>query len=377
MTTALGTSQALVVPFLDLKQQYRNLGPELLDAIHEVLNTAYYIQGPKVLEFEQAFAEYCEVKQAIAVDSGSAALHLTLLALDIGPGDEVVVPTNTFIATAAAVQATGARPVFVDAEPDTWQMDVRKVAEVITSRCRAVIGVHLYGQPLSLAHLATVCREKGVALIEDAAQAHGARFEGRRIGSFGRAACFSFYPGKNLGAFGDGGLIATDDAKLGERVRRLRDHGRLSKYEHVEVGFNYRMDAIQGVVLNHKLCFLDQWNKSRQDWASKYRESLANLPLRLPAITPQTESVHHLFPVCCVSRDLLATYLASCGIETGVHYPIPLHLQPAFQHFGHKKGDFPVAEKIGQQVLSLPIFPEMTEQQFEHVCRSITNFFEN
>jgi len=377
MTITRDTVQTLAVPFLDLKQQYRNLGPELLEAIHDVLDTAYYIQGPKVIEFEQAFAEYCEVKQAIAVDSGSAALHLTLLALDVGLGDEVVIPTNTFIATAAAVHVAGARPGFVDADPDTWQMDVRKVAEAITDRCRAVIGVHLYGQPLSLADLSTVCREKGIPLIEDAAQAHGARFEGRRIGSFGRASCFSFYPGKNLGAFGDGGLIATDDAKLAERVRRLRDHGRLSKYEHGEVGLNYRMDAIQGVVLSHKLRFLDQWNKSRRVWASRYRECLAKLPLRLPAIMSQTESVHHLFPVRFVSRDALAKALSSRGIETGVHYPLPLHLQPAFQYLGYKKGDFPVAERIGQEILSLPIFPEMAEQQFEHVCRSITDFFEN
>ena len=377
MTRAIEAPHNLAVPFLDLKQQYRDLGPGLLELIQEVLSTASYIQGPKVLEFERAFAEYCGVHHAIAVDSGSAALHLTLLALDIGPGDEVVVPTNTFIATAAAVHVTGARPVFVDADPHTWQMDVRKVEEAITSRCRAVIAVHLYGQPLSLRLLANVCAEKGVSLVEDAAQAHGARFEGKRVGSFGRAGCFSFYPGKNLGAFGDGGVITTDDVKLAERVRRLRDHGRLTKYEHREVGFNYRMDAIQGVVLRYKLSFLDQWNESRRVWARKYRDRLAKLSLRLPAPIPQTEPVHHLFPICSDSRDALATFLGSCGIETGVHYPIPLHLQPAFQYLGHKRGDFPVAENIGREILSLPIFPEMTEQQFEHVCHSIADFFEN
>ncbi len=377
MTTALEAPHSLAVPFLDLKQQYRNLRPGLLEEIREVLDTAYYIQGPKVVDFEQAFAEYCLVKQAVAVDSGSAALHLVLLALDVGPGDEVVVPTNTFIATAAAVHVTGARPVFVDADPDTWQMDVRKVEDAITDCCRAVIGVHLYGQPLPLAPLMNVCTERDIPLVEDAAQAHGARFEGRRVGSFGRAACFSFYPGKNLGGFGDGGLIATNDANLAERVRRLRDHGRLTKYEHGEVGFNYRMDAIQGVVLRYKLRFLDEWNGSRRVWAKKYRERLARLPVRLPAPIPETEPVHHLFPVCCGSRDALAKFLGDRGVETGVHYPIPLHLQPAFRHLGYKRGDFPVAEKIGQEILSLPIFPEMTEQQFEHVCRSIADFFEH
>lgn len=377
MTTTLETPHGVAVPFLDLKQQYRNLGSDLTDAIQEVLDAAYYIQGPRVVEFEQAFAEYCGVKDAIAVDSGSAALQLALLALDIGPGDEVVVPTNTFIATAAAVHVTGARPVFVDADPETWQMDSRSVAQAITNRCRAVIGVHLYGQPVSVSDLLTVCQEKGVALVEDAAQAHGALFGGRRVGSFGRAACFSFYPGKNLGAFGDGGLITTDDAKIAERIRRLRDHGRSSKYEHTEVGFNYRMDAIQGVVLRYKLRFLDGWNDSRRTLAKRYRERLAKLPLRLPVPIAQSEPVHHLFPVCCDSRDALATFLGSRGIETGVHYPIPLHLQPAFRHLGHNEGDFPAAERIGQEVLSLPIFPEMTEQQLEHVCHSITDFFEN
>jgi len=376
MTTTIETPYSLAVPFLDLKQQYRNLGHALLQEIHELLDSAYYIHGPKVEEFERAFAEYCGVERAIAVDSGSAALHLALLAFDIGPGDEVVVPTNTFIATAAAVHVTGARPVFVDADPETWQMDAQRVCDAISDRCRAVIGVHLYGQPLCLASLLDICSEKHIPLIEDAAQAHGARVEGRRVGSFGRAGCFSFYPGKNLGAFGDGGLVATNDSKLAERIRRLRDHGRLTKYEHGEVGFNYRMDAIQGVVLRYKLGFLDDWNESRRSWAKRYRERLAGLPLCLPAPIPETEPVHHLFPLCCSSRDRMAMFLRDRGIETGVHYPIPLHLQPAFRHLGYKRGDFPVAEKIGEEILSLPIFPEMTEQQFEHVCRSITNFFE-
>ena len=371
MSSTFEAAQSVAVPFLDLRQQYRNLGQGLNEAIQGVLNSAYYIQGPKVAEFEQAFAEYCGVKQAIAVDSGTAALHLTLVALGVGPGDEVVVPTNTFIATAAAVHVTGARPVFLDAHPDNWQMDVRKLSEVITQRCRAVIGVHLYGQPVSLMSLAHTCAEKGISLIEDAAQAHGARCGDRRVGSFGRAACFSFYPGKNLGAFGDGGLIATDDVELAERTRRLRDHGRLSKYEHDEVGFNFRMDAIQGTVLNYKLRFLDEWNQRRRFWAERYRERVAGLPLRLPQPIPQTEPVHHLFPVCCDSRDALAQFLASRGIETGVHYPIPLHLQPAFRHLGHQRGDFPVAEACARECLSLPLFPHLNEAQVAWVCESV------
>jgi dTDP-4-amino-4,6-dideoxygalactose transaminase len=366
--------QSVAVPFLDLQQQYRNLAQGLNEAIQGVLTSANYIQGPRVADFERAFAEYCGVKEAIAVDSGTAALHLTLVALDIGPGDEVVVPTNTFIATAAAVHATGAKPVFVEADPENWQMGVSKLADLITARCRAVIGVHLYGQPLLLQDALNICAEKDIHFIEDAAQAHGARFGDRRVGSFGRAACFSFYPGKNLGSFGDGGAITTDDLELSARIRRLRDHGRLNKYEHQEVGFNYRMDEIQGTVLNYKLGFLDEWNQKRRFWAARYREELGKLPLCFPATIPGTQPVHHLFPVLCLRRDALAEFLRGRDIQTGVHYPIPLHLQPAFRGLGYKKGDFPVAEKIGAEVLSLPIFPEMTEQQFEHVCQSTVDF---
>jgi dTDP-4-amino-4,6-dideoxygalactose transaminase len=375
MATTYDAVQSVAVPFLDLQQQYRNLAQGLDEAVQTVLASANYIQGPKVAEFERAFAQYCGVKEAIAVDSGTAALHLTLLALDIGPGDEVVVPTNTFIATAAAVHATGASPVFLETDPENWQMDVRKLGDAITARCRAVIGVHLYGQPLLLPPALKICAEKGIHFIEDAAQAHGARFGDRRVGSIGRAACFSFYPGKNLGAFGDGGAITTDDLELSTRIRRLRDHGRLSKYEHLEVGFNYRMDAIQGAVLNYKLGFLDEWNQQRRFWAARYEEQLAKLPLRFPEGISDTEPVHHLFPVRCERRDALATFLGSRSIQTGIHYPIPLHLQPAFRCLGHKRGDFPIAEKIGDEVLSLPIFPEMTEQQFEHVCHSTADFF--
>jgi dTDP-4-amino-4,6-dideoxygalactose transaminase len=375
MATTCDAIQNVAVPFLDLQQQYKNLAPGLNEAVHGVLTSANYIQGPKVAEFERAFAEYCGVQEAIAVDSGTAALHLTLLALDIGPGDEVVVPTNTFIATAAAVCATGATPVFLEADPENWQMDVGKLPEVLSARCRAVIGVHLYGQPLLLQPALKICADKNIHFIEDAAQAHGARFGDRRVGSIGRAACFSFYPGKNLGAFGDGGAVTTDDLVLSARIRRLRDHGRITKYEHDEVGFNYRMDSIQGAVLNYKLGFLDGWNEKRRLWATRYREHLASLPLRLPADIANTEPVYHLFVVRCARRDALGKFLGARDIQTGIHYPIPLHLQPAFRSLGYKWGDFPIAEKIGDEVLSLPIFPEMTEQQFEHVCHATTDFF--
>jgi dTDP-4-amino-4,6-dideoxygalactose transaminase len=375
MQNVFEATEILPVPLLDLKLQYRQLQSGLDNVIGPLLASANYIEGEPVVEFEKAFACYCAAKECIAVDSGTAALHLVLLALGIGSGDEVIVPTNTFIATAAAVHLTGARPVFVDSDPQTWQMDLQIVKASLSARCRAIIAVHLYGQPVLLEEIENLCRSNGLELIEDAAQAHGARIGDRRVGSFGTASCFSFYPGKNLGAFGDGGAITTSRVDLAERVRSLRNHGRLTKYEHAEVGFNYRMDAIQGAVLNYKLGFLDDWNQQRRFWAARYKEQLAKLPLRLPASISETEPVHHLFPVRCERRDALAEFLKGRAIQTGIHYPIPLHLQPAFQCLGYKRGDFPIAEKIGDEVLSLPVFPEMTEQQFEHVCHSTADFF--
>lgn len=375
MQNILDAIEVLPVPLLDLRLQYRQLKEDLDRVIEPLLASANYIEGSPVLEFEQAFGAYCGVNEAIAVDSGTAALHLVLLALGIGRGDEVIVPTNTFIATAAAVHLVGARPVFVDADPETWQMDLRAVKASISPHCRAIISVHLYGQPLQMNELQRICREKRLELVEDAAQAHGARCGERRVGGFGTAACFSFYPGKNLGAFGDAGAITTNQSHLAERLRSLRNHGRLTKYAHAEVGFNYRMDALQGAVLHYKLSFLDGWNERRRYWADRYRERLRGLPVLLSNPIPETQHVYHLFTLRCEQRDQLAQFLADRGIQTGIHYPIPLHLQPAFRHLGHKKGDFPVAERIADEILSLPIFPEMAEQQFEHVCRSVAAFF--
>ena len=363
------------VPFLDLKQQFRNLESAFRDSIWPLLQSASFIEGAPVADFEKQFAAFCEVQHAVALDSGTAALHLALLALNIGRGDEVVCPTSTFIATAAAVAVTGAKPVFVDADPSHWEIDAAKLSQAIGPNCKAVIAVHLYGQPADLNAIKQVCADKHVHLIEDAAQAHGARYHRRRIGSFGDIACFSFYPGKNLGAFGDGGAAVTNNPDLAERMRRLRNHGRMTKYEHGEVGFNFRMDAIQGAALSVKLPHLDVWNERRRSLAKRYREGLASLPLELPAPISQTEPVHHLFPVLTPHRDRLGEFLRQRSIETGVHYPVPLHLQPAFKHLGYKRGDFPVTERIGDQEISLPIFPEMTDQQFNWVCQSLKAFF--
>jgi len=375
MANTIETRNAVRVPFLDLKLQMKRLGSGLREAVWSTLESAAFIEGKPVLEFERAFAVYCGTSDAVAVDSGTAALHLALHALGVAQGDEVVVPANTFIATAAPVHQVGARPVFVDSDEHSWQMDIQQVKRAIGPRCRAVIAVHLYSQPLLVRELRSICDEKNVPLIEDAAQAHGARYGKEKIGGFGRLACFSFYPGKNLGAYGDGGMITTNDTDLATRLRRLRNHGRTTKYEHSEVGFNYRMDAVQATVLNFKLPFLDDWNASRRYWAGRYRERLSATPLTLPALIPDTEPVYHLFTVRCTCRDKLASFLAERAIETGVHYPVPLHLQPAFRFLGYSEADFPVAEAICREIISLPIFPEMTEHQFEHVCESIDEFF--
>jgi len=375
MPNTIETRSAVKVPFLDLKLQMKNLGRGLQEAVWSTLESAAFIEGRPVTEFEQAFATYCGTSEAVAVDSGTAALHLALHGLGIGQGDEVVVQANTFIATAAPVHQVGAKPVFVDSDEHTWQMDRRQVERAIGPHCRAVIAVHLYGQPLPVRELQEICERKNVALIEDAAQAHGARYGEERAGSFGKLACFSFYPSKNLGAYGDGGMITTNDTDLAARLRRLRNHGRTTKYEHSEIGFNYRMDAVQATVLNFKLPFLDEWNAARRYWAGRYRERLSEAPLRLPALIPDTEPVYHLFTVRCARRDQLASFLADRSIETGVHYPVPLHLQPAFRFLGHAVEDFPVAEAIARETISLPMFSEMTEQQFEHVCESMDEFF--
>jgi len=366
----------LKVPFLDLKTQYANLRKELLPEILECLDQAVYIDGEAVREFENSFAAYCETPCCVALASGTAALHLSLLALDIGPGDEVIVPANTFIATAAAVSMTGARVVPADSSPATWLLDPNDLEERITSRTRAVIAVHLYGSPVDMDAVSEICTRKNILLIEDAAQAQGARYHGRRIGSFGEIACFSFYPAKNLGAFGDAGAITTHNPALADRIRSLSNHGRSQcKYEHGQVGYNYRMDELQGIVLHAKLKKLESWNAKRRSLAEAYRARLGGLPIEFYEVSPAGEAVYHLMAICCDENQALAQYLKTHQIECGFHYPIPVHLQAAFRHLSLGPGSFPVAERIARRTLSLPIFPEMTEDQFEHVCACIRDFY--
>jgi dTDP-4-amino-4,6-dideoxygalactose transaminase len=369
--TALATKVGTRVPFLDLQQQHANLKAELAPALERALERAAYIDGPAVKEFEAAFARYCDTSECVALDSGTAALHLTFLALGIGPGDSVIVPTNTFIASAAAVAMAGATVVPVDSDSTTWLMDLNQVEDRITSKTKAVLAVHLYGQLLQMDPLRDICDRNGVYLVEDAAQAHGGRYQGQRAGSLGKVGCFSFYPAKNLGAYGDGGAITTNDSALAERIRRLANHGRVNKYEHGELGWNFRMDEIQGVVLRHKLPYLDGWNQRRRELARQYRVRLGDLPVRMYESPAECEATYHLMVICTHDPQNLATRLAEMGIETGFHYPIPVHLQPAFRALGYKAGDFPVAETICKQALSLPIFPEMTNEQLNFVCDAV------
>jgi dTDP-4-amino-4,6-dideoxygalactose transaminase len=355
------------VPLVDLRGQVARLREEVFQALEEVADSGVFTLGPRVAAFEAAFAGHVGVKHCIAVNSGTSALHLALLGAGVGPGDEVITVPMTFIATAWAISYVGATPVFVDVDPATYTLDVGQVENRITPRTRALLPVHLYGQPADMGPLLDIGRRHGIAVIEDAAQAHGARYRDRGVGSLGLCGCFSFYPGKNLGAFGEGGAVVTDNDPIATRLRALRDHAQEKRYHHQEIGFNYRMDAFQGAVLGVKLKYLERWTEARSLLAGRYKKSLAGLPLQLPAEAPDRRHVWHLFVVRHPGRDRLRRHLEAEGIHTGLHYPIPLHLQKAYQHLGHGVGDFPVAEQIGRECLTLPLFPEMTVRQQDAV----------
>lgn len=364
------------VPYLDLQAQYRGLQGEIETAVKRVLEGGSYVLGPEVEQFETEFARYCGSEFCVAVGSGTAALTIALKSLDIGPGDEVITAASTFIATAAAIAHTGARPVLVDVDHSSRNLDPNRLERAITERTRAVVPVHLYGRPAEWDAIAAIAAGRGLPLIEDAAQAHGAECRGRRIGSLGRMAAFSFYPAKNLGACGEGGAVTTSDAGLAECLRMLRDHGSSRKYHHEILGYNARIDAIQGAVLRIKLRHLDEWNRRRREVASLYNDLLADLPIVLPTDLVQGKQVFHVYVIGVERRDELQEHLAGHGVPSIIHYPIPIHLQPAFAYLGYSVGDFPVTEKLAGSVLSLPIFPEMTDQQVEYVAASVKGFFQ-
>lgn len=362
------------IPLLDLKAQYQSLKPALDDAVIRVLESGRYVLGPEVSAFEAEFAATCGTRHAIGVSSGTSALHLALLALGIGRGDEVVTTPFTFVATVAAVLYTGARPVLVDVDPETLTLDPQHLERAITPRTRAIMPVHLHGQPADMDPILEIAGQHGVHVVEDAAQSHAAEYHGRRSGSDGVLGCFSFYPGKNLGAAGEGGAVTTDDDELARKVRMLRDWGSEHKYEHQLQGFNYRLEEIQAAILRVKLARLESWTEARRSHAALYRQLLAGGAACLPGEAPGRRHVYHVFAVRHPSRDALACALEEEGVATGIHYPIPVHLQPAYQDLGYGPGDLPVAEQAAREVLSLPLYPEMTAGQVQEVAELVNAF---
>jgi dTDP-4-amino-4,6-dideoxygalactose transaminase len=360
------------VPYLDLNAQYQSLRTELNDAMQQVINDAAFAGGPYVEKFEEAFAAYCQCSFAAGVSSGTSAIHLALLALGIGPGDEVITAANTFIATAGAISHCGAVPVFADCDPKTYTLDPAAAEAAITSRTRAIIPVHLFGQTADMDAFMALAKRYELFIVEDACQAHGAEFRGRRAGSMGDAGCFSFYPGKNLGAYGDAGAVVSNNAALINRIKMLREHGSIRKYEHPIIGWNCRMDGLQGAILSVKLRHLEVANEARRAHAGLYKELLADCAEAvLPFEKADSRHVYHIFAVCCDRRDHLMTHLTEHGIGCGVHYPKPLHLQGAYAFLGRGPGSFPVAETCANKYVSLPMFPELDADQIEYVVKAV------
>jgi dTDP-4-amino-4,6-dideoxygalactose transaminase len=361
------------VPFVDLRIQYQRLRGEIMEALEEVAESTAFVLGPRVAEFEKAFAALCGARHCVGLNSGTSALHLALITAGVKSGDEVITVPMTFIATSWGISYVGATPVFVDVDPSTYTLDVSQVRKHITVKTKAILPVHLYGQPADMEPLLEIGREYGIPVIEDAAQAHGSTYQGKHAGTLGFCGCFSFYPGKNLGAYGEGGAIVTNDDQMAKRLRSLRDHAQEERYQHTEIGFNYRMDAMQGAVLGIKLKHLQAWTEARRFLAQRYQKYLADLPIQLPQEATDRSHVWHLFVVLHPERDRLRQDLERRGIATGLHYPIPLHLQKAYAHLGYAEGAFPVAERIGRECLSLPLFPEMTVRQQDAVIEAMTD----
>ena len=363
------------VPFLDLKIQYKQIEHEVMPMITEAMANGAFIGGEQVSCFETEFAEFCNSSYCVGVNSGTDALRFALMAIGVGRGDEVITVSNTFIATTEVISQVGAKPVFVDIYPDTCNMDVSKIEQKITENTKAIIPIHLYGQPADMDPILEIAQKNDIAVIEDACQAHGANYKNKKAGSMGAVGCFSFYPGKNLGAFGEGGAIVTKDEAIAQKIRMIRDHGQNKKYFHDLEGYNGRLDAIQAGVLRIKLKRLNDWNKARRQNSACYNELLSEIPsVNLLTEAEFAESVYHLYVILVDDRDGLQQYLNSKSIATGLHYPLPLHLQKAYAHLGYKKGAFPVTENIADRLLSLPMYPELTRDQIEYVVQSIKEY---
>jgi len=381
------------VPFVDLKIQYKQIEHEIIPMMKEAMENAAFIGGPQVAGFEAEFAAFCGTTYCVGVGSGTDALRFALIAAGVGPGDAVVTVPHTFIATTEAVSQVGATPVFVDIDPQTYTMDPTKLAEFIEQECifdastnqpisksthrpvRAIIPVHIYGRPADMDAVVEIAETHHMAVIEDACQAHGARYKNRKAGSMGDVGCFSFYPGKNLGAYGEAGAVVTQNEKIAGKIRMLRDHGQTKKYFHDREGYNGRLDALQAGVLRIKLKRLAAWNEARREHASRYNELLSEVPgITVPFEAESGRSVYHLYVILLEERDELQKFLADKGIGTGLHYPVPLHLQDAYAHLGYKAGAFPVTEKVARRLLSLPMFPELTRDQIEYVADAVKAF---
>jgi dTDP-4-amino-4,6-dideoxygalactose transaminase len=363
------------IPYLDLPAQMRPLRKELDAVIAKTIDNCSFCLGPDVAQFEQDFAYYCGAKHALGFNSGTSALHIAMLLLNIKPGDEVISTPHTFVATSWAISYVGAKPVYVDIDDQTFNINPALIEKAITPRTRAIMPVHLYGHPFDIDPILEICRKHKLPLVEDSCQSHGAKYKGKTVGTFGEASGFSFYPGKNLGACGEGGALVTNNDAYAARAKALREHGSTQRYYHDEVGFNYRMEGIQGAVLGVKLKHLDAWTRDRRRVAKRYHELLADTPLQLPLEASWAESVYHLYVVRHPRRDDLKKHLEANKIGCALHYPLPLHLQKCYASLGYKSGSFPVAEKAARECLSLPIYPELTEEQIQRVSEVIHAFF--
>jgi dTDP-4-amino-4,6-dideoxygalactose transaminase len=360
-----------VIPFVDLKAQYAGIKHEVDAAIQGVLESCQFTLGSEVAAFEQEFAAYCQSQHGIGVNTGTSALHLALLAANVGPGDEVITVPFTFVATVAAIHYTGAIPVFVDIEPQSFNMDPGALESAITARTKAIIPVHLYGQMADMDPILQIAKKRGLIVIEDACQAHGAEYKSRRAGSLGDMGCFSFYPGKNLGAYGEGGMVVTGNAEYARAIRMLRDWGAEKKYQHVLKGYNYRLEGLQGAVLRVKLRHLEAWTEARQAAAARYDRLFADSGVQTPVAMPQARHVYHIYAIRTAHRQKWQDALQARGIQTGIHYPIPVHLLPAYADLGYQAGRFPHSELAAAEVLSLPMFPELSAEQSETVSRAV------
>ncbi len=359
------------VPFFDLKRQSQAIKCEVLEKFEEVIDNTAFSSGPFVEEFEDAFGKYLGIEHVVALNSGTSALHLSMIALGIGRDDEVILPSLTFVATAWAVVYVGAKPVFVDVQPDTWQIDPDEVRKRITKKTKAIIGVHIYGQPFNVEEILDIAKENGLYLVEDAAQAHGATFKGKKVGTFGDIGTFSFYPSKNLGSWGEGGAIATHDGNIARRVKILRNQGSEVKYEHVEVGYNMRMTGFQGALLSIKLKYLDAWNERRRMIARRYMKEIDNPKISFQKVVEGGEGVYHLFVVKVDDRKEFTRYLESKGVGYALHYPKPVHKQKPFLHLNFK---LPITEELCEKIVSIPMFPEMTDEEVDYVIDVLRNY---